>query len=521
MFGDDTPTLPFQSATRKFAVASADPVHLDPGTELCSRYVLEEAIGSGGTSLVFRARDLHRALPADGDARPIAVKVIRPELRGDHRALGCLQREFLQMERLSHPNIVRVFDLCCDDDIWFITMQFVSGPTAREWSATTHEAATALRIINGCCRALEHAHSLGILHGDLKPTNVIISGHDKANLIDFGSLPDNSGPFPAVGNRQRSATPAFSSPQILMGREAEERDDVFGVACLGYVLLSGGGHPFGGRPAFENGRTSPPPTNAHGIAGELFEVIERGLRAERDRRQASVREFRLELAAAGNQRRIAPVIDVAAHQTESPAVALVPWARPPAPDRGSAWRATIRAILVVFAVCAVAFALYLRELSTDSATNASAMPAPVPMAQPDIGPTVQPMPPVAAERPAARNDVVSFATARIQAAGAQTVIAIGLQRSGDTSGRGEVGWQVTAHGAAGEPVYIGVRSGVVLFNEGQSVRTLFIPLVADANSPPSGARVFDVTLEPVKDGSALGSPATLTVAIDAPARAGN
>ncbi len=518
-----------------YAAVSADPGSLDSGTELGSRYVLEEVIGSGGTSRVFRARDLHRPLTADGAADPIAIKVIRPELRRDRRALDCLQREFRQMQRLSHPNIVRVFDLCCDGDIWFMSMQLIEGPTAKIWSATSYEPTTALRIINGCCMALEYAHSLGILHGDIKPTNVIIAEHGRANLIDFGSLPEPGGQFPAAGLRDRTATPAFSSPQILMGSEAEERDDVFGIACLSYALLSGGGHPFGGRPAFEDGRIKSAPTKAHSIAAEMFKVIERGLSGERERRHASVREFRTELAAAGSDSRTAPIIVTHTESIQpdapiapegqragNPVTALVPWAAPLNVGRGSDWRTRYRVPLVALGIAVGAIALYFRLGTTGTAGNATAVAAPFPAPTSEITPTVAlPLPVAAARSPSARNGVVSFATTNIQAAATQPVIAIAVRRSGRTASRGEFRWRVITHRAAIEPDYVGARTGLARFNEGQTVRTLFIPLIDKPNSPSRGPRIFSVTLEPVVGGSALGSPASVTVAIDPPAIAGD
>lgn len=496
LFTDDTPTLPVRRQPRTPAAPSADSRSLDPGTELCSRYVLEEVIGCGGTSLVFRARDLHRSLLADGAPKPIAIKVIRPELRGEPWALNGLQREFRQMEQLSHPNIVRVFDLCRDGDIWFITMQLIAGATAKAWSATSHDPATALRIVNGCCAALEHAHSLGIVHADLKPTNVIIDEIGRARLIDFGSL--------------RNATPAFSSPQILMGMEAQERDDVFGIACLSYALLSGGGHPFGGRPAFEDGQLKSAPTNAHGIASEMFEVIERGLSGERVHRHASVREFRMALAAAASDSRPTPNI-----LTDIESKALVPWTAPPKVGQGLGWTTTIQTSLLVLGIAVATTAFYFSYGAARTMANTTAMAAPIPLRAPEIAPIVQaPALPVAAARPMpASNGVVSFATTNIQAAAAQPVIAIGLRRSGRTASRGEFRWRVTTPGAGMEPGYVGERTGLARFLEGQTVRTLFIPLINTPNSTSRGPKAFTVTLEPVAGGSALGSPASMTVAV--------
>jgi serine/threonine protein kinase len=544
---DETPTLRFQVDSRVCAVASASPVSLVSGTQLCSRYVLEELIGCGGMSLVFRARDLHGALSEDGVPIPIAIKTLRPEFCGNPWAVAGLEREFRQMRRLSHPNIARVFDLCRDGDVWFITMQLLEGPTAKAWGATSHEPEVALRIIDGCCAALEHAHARGIVHGDLKPTNVIVAEYGTAIVIDFGSLPEAGGPFPVAGHRDSIATPAYASPQILIGREGEERDDVFGVACLSYALLTGGGHPFGGRPAYENGRIKSAPTYDHRLAPEVFSVLERGLSGERDGRHASISEFRLKLAAAGTVGRPAisslsrggsirldapPAAD--GHLAEGPGTALVPWTATPKVGGRSSWRTTIRAPLVVLGFAFGAIALFLRLGTTgtdgqanvtaaanpNSNSNAKAMRSPS-SASDNESVAAALSPPVVAARPLAQaNGVVSFTTTTIRAAAEQSVLAIALRRSGRTANRGAYRWRVTTHGAGAGHEFAGARTGLDRFNEGQAVRTLFIPLIKDPGSPSGGPRNFSVILEPVAGGSALGRPASITVAIDPPARAG-
>jgi serine/threonine protein kinase len=137
------------------------------GAVLRTRYVLEEVVGRGGSSLVFRASDLHRALPFETNPHFVAVKVLQAEFRDDPQALLRLRHEFRQTQRLSHPRVVRVFDLDCDGDIWFMTMELLAGQTAKSWMQTAHDTQDALKVIYACCEALEHAHSMGIVHGDL------------------------------------------------------------------------------------------------------------------------------------------------------------------------------------------------------------------------------------------------------------------------------------------------------------------------------------------------------------------
>jgi serine/threonine protein kinase len=214
-----TPSLtkPEHAGDMRALSAHSSDTDMATGTVLRTRYVLEEVVGRGGSSLVFRATDLHRALPFETNSHFVAVKLLQAEFRDDPQALLRLRREFRQTQRLSHPRVVRVFDLDCDGDIWFMTMELLTGQTAKTWMQTARDAQEALKVIYGCCEALEHAHSMGIVHGDLKPTNVVVAEDGSVTLIDFGSAANPDGvlglpPGPAAAN-----TALYASPQALAG----------------------------------------------------------------------------------------------------------------------------------------------------------------------------------------------------------------------------------------------------------------------------------------------------------------
>ena len=279
---DDTPTTALSPVAQGRSGQSEIPAPLAKGSLLCSRYVLEEIIGLGGTSVVFRAQDLHRASTADAPDKLVALKLLRGELQSDPLALSRLMREFQKMQCLSHAGIARVFDLHCHGNIWFISMELIAGRTVKSWMASPASRADALQAICTCGEALAHAHSLGVLHGDLKPTNVMVTDGGVAKLIDFGSASTLSTAAATTPDLAPTVTPLYASPQVLAGKIAEQRDDVFSLACLSYSILSAGRHPFGGHPSFENGRAKSSPTYADAIPPELFEVIARGLSPERE-----------------------------------------------------------------------------------------------------------------------------------------------------------------------------------------------------------------------------------------------
>ena len=537
----------------QLATMSEIQVELSPGSVLRSRYVLEDVIGRGGTSILFRAKDLHRAQSQHTAANFVALKFLRPAQCADPRALARLKREFQQMQGLSHPGIVRVFDLDCHGDVWFISMELVAGQTVKTWVETPGSHENALRIIGACGEALEYAHSLGILHGDLKPTNVMVTDDGAAKLIDFGSTPSPSSLLAGQSDPTFTATPLYASPQILAGKSAERRDDVYSLAYLSYHILSGGRHPFGGRPSLEDGRAKSAPTYVRTIPTGLFAVIERGLSAQRERRPASVREFLDDLTDADRRHRADvssasiptsdnldamryPVLVMhaaeRASRSTSPAffkkirlktgiaaATLAPIAERFGAGRGSYRRAQplARLIALVFAIAGTAVMYRVgthRDVirAPESPPEASIMPpelvatAPAPS---EVFPETRPLLP--------DSGVISFDASTIHANAAQSLVAISVKRLPATRSRGAFLWRVERGTAQPGVDYQQIEPQVVRFIEGQAVRTLFIPLInTAATSELRGARTFTVALERVKGGPALGRFARVTVAIDPP-----
>ena len=494
----------------------------EPGCVLGSRYLLEEIIGRGGTSTVYRARDLRAPSSAGVTPSLVAVKLSVGTRSTDPLAAARLQREFHTMKGLFHAGIARVLALECDGDVCFMSMQLIAGQTLKSWMTSGGEHAAALRIIDTCSEALEYAHSMGIVHGDLKPTNVLVTENGSARLIDFGSssIPGSRrifGSDPAV-----AATPLYASPQILAGQRAEALDDVFSLACLSYSILSGGRHPYGGHPSFENLRAKSAPTYVPAIPAELFEVIKRGLSAEQGRRPASVSRFRQEFAAAEQRRR------AGACRPDPAAFALV---------RKSSSRLRIFVVASAVAV-AGAGVLYSAARSTQ-ATRAETESSPATGAHGPIAPAVPPaastpktaaqasVPPLApapdltpalsAQTAPLPHDSssISFQAALVHVSAQQSLVAITVRRAPANRTPGAFVWRVERGNAMPAIDYERMTPQRVIFIEGQAVRTLFIPLLnsPDSHVPP-GPRFFDVVLQPVAGGPALGRIARITVVID-------
>lgn len=237
------------------ALTNAATAELATGSILCERYLLERIIGTGGTSVVWRARDLQWQGPAAGSAT-VAIKMLRPKAARNAQSTARLRHEFQCAKKLSHPNILRVRDLQFANDSSFITMELSEGRLLSTLLRNRESLRESLvrKILQGCADALIHAHSRGVVHGDFKPGNIFVTADGNVTVFDFGAAvtsPDVVQRDAAATDPARvaSATPAYASPEVLEGQLPERRDDVFSFACVAYELLALQ-HPF------EHGRST-------------------------------------------------------------------------------------------------------------------------------------------------------------------------------------------------------------------------------------------------------------------------
>jgi predicted Ser/Thr protein kinase len=528
---DDTPTVQLTNAEPP-QIEAGDPVKAPTASHslLSCRYFLEEEIGRGSYSVVFRARDLRPTPMREGTAELVAIKQLRAEQRGTPWARARLAREFQQLHRLCHPGIVRVFDLHCDADACFMSMEFIAGQTVSKWMQTQRDLSAVLKLLESCCAALAHAHEAGVAHGDLKPTNVMVLPDGTAKLIDFGSALSATEDATARPAPDVTATLLYASPQVLAGKRAEPRDDVFSLACIVYAILTGGRHPFGGHPSLEDGRAKSAPNHPQAIPHRLFEVLARALSAELRRRPASAREF-LEACTEAvhlESARMAPPEPVAAaHELTSPPQVLSAdrdlVALASASERHRPHRAWLAGQLFVL-VAAIAAAIFVSLSGAPQPVARAVARSPVAVAPRPLAKAL-PAPPAAAARiePASSPGnfgSVSFDTPAIEVNAAQPLVAISVKRSEFTDGPGSFVWRVKSGSARPGVDYQEARPQRANFLEGQAVRTLFIPLIntGAAAGGGRGPRSFTVVLERTAGGPALGRFARVRVTID-PARA--
>ncbi len=291
----EAPTIPLeeisgQNASSTVTVSAASPV--DVGYVLAARYELGEWIGEGGMSRVYKATDLRLRAQGRDDAF-VAVKVMKGPFDEPAGRFAALCAHVRQWRRLMHPSIARLFDCERDGSIVFITMEYLAGESLYAKLRKTQAAAAARAprdgeearlIIAAVADALGYAHSHGIVHGDIKPGNVIVTEHGEVKVIDFG----------LARWVAAAATPSYASPQLMAGESALPTDDVFSLACLAYEVLTGV-HPFGGGPPALS-RQAPPPLQPGLTPGEHAALIH-ALAPDRAGRTPSMPEFIAEFAS--------------------------------------------------------------------------------------------------------------------------------------------------------------------------------------------------------------------------------
>jgi serine/threonine protein kinase len=267
------------------------------GDLLRGRYRLEAVIGQGGMGTVFQAVDQQLSdLPMD--LQRVAVKVLHPQITRRPHLLAKLRREFQHLLSLSHPNIVRVHEFDRDGDLSFFTMEFLQGaPLSRLLTVRNGRVVNrshALAIIREIGAALMHAHSRGIVHGDIKPHNIFITDGGEVRVLDFGASTVASRFHDVLeGDSVQDvpvATPAFASCQVLAGQAPEPSDDLYSFACVAYMLLAGQ-HPFHRFVASEARKRRMNPRRPKGLSQVQWRALRAGLAWERTQRPAELRKW--------------------------------------------------------------------------------------------------------------------------------------------------------------------------------------------------------------------------------------
>jgi formylglycine-generating enzyme required for sulfatase activity/predicted Ser/Thr protein kinase len=278
------------------------------GTVLLGRFELVEFVGEGGMSGVYKAID-RRKVEGRAEDPHVAVKLMALSIVDHSAALAVLQREAAKLQRLAHPNIVRAIDCDRDGEIVFMTMEYLEGESlAKKLAGSGLPASEALAILEGVASALAFAHRQGILHGDFKPGNVIVTNDGEVKVIDFG-IARVMARFSKgrIAEHQhgwghlRALTPAYASPEMLRGDEPDTRDDIYALGCVAHELFTGE-HPFKRLPATEAQESLRELERRPPLTRGQFKALEGALQFDRSARTASVERFMEEFRGSSARR---------------------------------------------------------------------------------------------------------------------------------------------------------------------------------------------------------------------------
>jgi serine/threonine protein kinase len=243
------------------------------GQRLSGRYALEALLGSGGMGEVWRALD-------EKLDRPVAVKVLRGEFAGQELAER-FRREARIAGRLQHPAITVVHDVGSDNGRLFMVMELLHG---RDLGAVLAEApgglpvGAALSLAIQAAGALQAAHAEHVVHRDLKPANLFLLNSGQLKLCDFGIARAVDATVGLTLTGQALGTPSYMSPEQCLGKQVDERSDLYSLGCVLYALLAGRPPFADGQPLalmFQHLNVDPPPlqTICPGVSPELDRLV--------------------------------------------------------------------------------------------------------------------------------------------------------------------------------------------------------------------------------------------------------
>jgi serine/threonine-protein kinase len=259
--------------------------------DFLGKYELRHVLGKGAMGTVYEGFD-----PII--ARQVAIKTVRLPEPEDHEAqeeLARFKREAQAAGRLSHPNIVGVFDYGETPELAYIVMEFVNGTTLKHVvdKKERFELSEIVRIMESLMAGLQYSHDRGVVHRDIKPANIMLTKSGEVKIADFGIARIESSSMTQAGTML--GTPSYMSPEQFMGQTVDARTDLYSSGVMLYQLLTGE-KPFeGGLTAIMHKvlNTEPPPPSALSVTvPHSFDmVVQKAMQKRPEDRFASANEF--------------------------------------------------------------------------------------------------------------------------------------------------------------------------------------------------------------------------------------
>src|SRR5437868_1562811 len=320
------------------------------GEVLADRYELEELVGSGGMSSVYRAHD--RLLD-----RKVALKILHEQYTEDADYVERFRREARAVAALSHPNIVTVIDRGEHENKQFIVFEYIDGENLKALIQRRGPApvATALELAMQIARGLSFAHQQGLVHRDVKPQNVLLNGDGAAKVTDFGIARSLDVAHGMTQTGTVLGTSDYIAPEQAQGQRVDEHSDVYSLGVVLYEMLTSE-VPFPGENfvavAMRHINEDPPPVRDRrpDVSPRLEAAVQRAMAKRPEDRFPTMADFARELEAN------------LAEAQGGTAVAPAPPPRPRAPRRQGAnpWPIVL-ALLVLIAIGAAIALLVMRN----------------------------------------------------------------------------------------------------------------------------------------------------------------
>jgi serine/threonine protein kinase len=472
---------------------------LGVGEILCDRYVIESQLANGGMGTVYKALDQSRSEHTDADAY-VAIKVLHEKTRSRSEVLAKLRREFYCAQALSHRSIIKVYELDLHQ-FPFFSMELVDGENLPSLMRRFHPVPLPRSYVWAVLRevgeGLAHAHERRVIHGDIKPQNIMVTHSGEVRILDFGTS----------GGSATAMTPAYASCDLLEGREADPRDDLFALACVSYELLAGE-HPFQHRRTTEARSQKIAPSRPPGLSGRQWKALMQGLAWERADRPPSVRDWltNLELGRAP----LGPI-----PQPEKSKTSLL--------AKGGI-RSALMALLAAVVVGGITWAVLSRPnaptTTADTASDADVAPAVIPAPSDiDEAPTPADLPAPkadlkarnAAARPIDRTETIGMVVNSYAFGPGQRFAEIRVHRSTGSKGATSFDWWTEPASALADADFAPQTPATVFFPSGVRTVSLFVKLLPNASRKRTA--LFYVVLGNTSSGSILSSASKASISL--------